>query len=130
MLLRFLNLTTVIAVVLSLPAIAHHSHSNYDVTKWTTLEGTVKQVHLINPHSWIYVEVKNAQGQPAVWALEATSPGGLQRNGIDRSFLKQGDPIKARCHALKDGTSGCLLGFVTPMHGDAARGHGVEKQWD
>jgi hypothetical protein len=62
--------------------------------------------------------------------LEATGPDGLKRKGIDKAFLKVGDSIKARCHALKDGTNGCLLGFVTPTHGDAARGHGKEVEWD
>jgi hypothetical protein len=37
-----------------------------------------------------------------------------------------GDTIKVRCHLLRDRGEGCLLGFVTPMHGDKARGHGVE----
>ena len=44
--------------------------------------------------------------------------------------LQPGDKISVRCHLLRDGSPGCLLGFVTPMHGDAARGNGVEHQWD
>jgi hypothetical protein len=87
-------------------------------------------VHLLNPHSWVYIEVMDAKGQPVLWALEATGPGGLQRNGIKREDLKPGDTVKVRCHALRDGSPGCLLGFLTPTHGDMARGHGVEKEWD
>ena len=72
-----------------------------------------------------------AQGsQAALWALEATGPTGLQRNGITREDVKVGDTVKVRCHALRDGSPGCLLGFLTPMHGDVARGHGIEKEWD
>jgi hypothetical protein len=81
-------------------------------------------------HSWIYLEVKNDQGQPTVWALEATNPLGLQRKGIKREDVRTGDTIKVRCHLLRDGSNGCLLGYVTPTHGDPARGHGVEKEWD
>jgi hypothetical protein len=44
--------------------------------------------------------------------------------------VQVGDTIKVRCHLLRDGGKGCLLGFVTPMHGDKARGHGVEIEWD
>ena len=118
-------------VVLSiLPVWAHHSHGNYDVSKWTTMEGKVTELHLLVPHSWIYIEVKDSKGEPTVWALEATGPGGLQRVGIKREDVKPGDPVKVRCHLLRDGANGCLLGFVTPMHGDASRGHGVEKDWD
>ena len=126
----FFSLAAVCVIAVAFPALAHHSHGNYDVEKWTTLEGTVKEVHLLVPHSWIYLNVKDAKGQTSTWALEATGPDGLKRKGIERGFLKSGDSIKARCHALKDGTSGCLLGFVTPTHGDKARGDGVEVEWD
>jgi uncharacterized protein DUF6152 len=127
---RYLTLAAVCAISIAWPLRAHHSHGNYDTTKWTPFEGTVKEVHLINPHSWIYLEVKGDAGQTTVWALEATAPGGLARNGIKREDVKAGDTIKVRCHLLRDGSNGCLLGYVTPLHGDPARGHGVEKEWD
>jgi hypothetical protein len=50
--------------------------------------------------------------------------------GVKKEDVRVGDQIKVRCHFLRDGTNGCLLGFVTPMHGDKARGHGVELEWD
>ena len=125
-----LSLAAICAAYLTFPALAHHSHGNYDVSEWSTMEGTVKQVLRINPHSWVYMEIKDEKGQPSVWALEATGPSGLERKGIKPEDVKVGDTIKVRCHKLKDGSHGCLLGFITPMHGDAARGHGVEKEWD
>jgi hypothetical protein len=108
---------------------AHHSHGNYDLTKWTTMEGEVKEVHLLVPHSWIYLDVKE-KSEIVTWALEATGPSGLTQVGIKREDVRPGDKIKVRCHLLRDGSNGCLLGYVTPMHGDVARGHGVEKDWD
>jgi hypothetical protein len=78
----------------------------------------------------LYLEVKDEKGETTVWALEATGYGGLQRVGIKRDDVKFGDRVRVRCHVLRDGTNGCLLGFVTPLHGDPARGHGVEKDWD
>ena len=130
MLVRSLGLAATCAVFSVLPVRAHHSHGNYDITKWTTMEGTVTELHLLVPHSWIYLEVKDGKGQTTMWALEATNPGGLVRKGIKREDVKTGDPIKVRCHLLRDGSNGCLLGFVTPLHGDPARGHGIEKEWD
>jgi hypothetical protein len=130
MMVRFLSFAALCAGFSILPAWAHHSHGNYDVTRWTTMEGTVKEVHLLVPHSWIYLDVKNDREQPTTWALEATGPNGLLKVGIKREDVRPGDPIKVRCHLLRDGSNGCLLGFVTPMHGDPARGHGVEKDWD
>ena len=118
------------AAALTVPARAHPSHNNYAISDFTLLEGTVKQVHLVVPHSWVYVEVKDEKGEPQMWALEATGPNGLLNNGIKREDVRAGDLIKIRCHRLRDGSNGCLLGFITPMHGDMARGHGVEKEWD
>jgi Family of unknown function (DUF6152) len=130
MLPRFLSLAVVIGVVVVAPAGAHHSHGNYDLTVWTTMDGTVKEVHLLVPHSWLYLDVKDGKGEMTTWALEATGPSGLTKVGVKREDVRPGDLVKVRCHLLKDGSNGCLLGYVTPMHGDQARGHGVERDWD
>jgi hypothetical protein len=125
-----LGLAVVCAVLMAVPLAAHHSHNNYALAEFTLLEGTVKEVHYLNPHSWVYVEVKDVKGEPALWALEATGPRGLENNGIKREDVRVGDSVRVRCHRLRDGSNGCLLGFLTPNHGDKARGHGVEKEWD
>jgi len=130
MLTRSLCVAMTGVALAALPAWAHHSHNNYDTSTWTTMEGTVTELHRLVPHSWIYLEVKDAKGQTTTWALEATGPGGLEKVGIKVNDVRLGDRIKVRCHLLRDGATGCLLGFVTPMHGDAARGHGIEKDWD
>jgi hypothetical protein len=128
--ITFLLLAVIGAVTLAVPAAAHHSHVNYAVSEFTLIEGTVKEIHLINPHSWVYIEVKNANGEPELWSLEATGPRGIEAKGVKREDVKVGDKVKVRCHRLRDNANGCLLGFLTPMHGDAARGHGIEKEWD
>ena len=114
----------------SAPSLAHHSHANYDISKWLVIEGIVKQVVFIAPHSIVYVDVEDDQGATAIWALEATAPAGIFGNGVAREDVRAGDSIKVRCHQLRDGANGCLLGFITPLHGDTARGHGVEREWD
>ena len=126
---------TAVGVILSvaalgMPLAAHHSHANYDVTTWTVMEGTVKQLVLMAPHSIVYLDVKDEKGGLATWALEATNQRGIFNNGVKREDVRPGDHIKVRCHLLRDGAKGCLLGFVTPMHGDAARGNGIELEWD
>jgi hypothetical protein len=128
--LKYLGLTLICAFTLVLPAAAHHSHGQYDLTTWTPFEGLVKEVHWLNPHSWIYLDVKDGSGQITTWALESASPREIQENGVKREDVKPGDTIKVRCHLLRDGSKGCLLGFITPNHGDAARGHGIEREWD
>ncbi len=121
--LKSLSLAAIGTVALALPAWAHHSHGNYQMTEYTHLQGTVKEFHLVNPHTWIYLEVTDAGGRPAVWALETTGISGLARLGVTQDTVKVGDTISVRCHQLRDGSNGCLLGFLTPEGG-------VEKEWD
>lgn len=101
---------------------AHHSHGQYEET-FRDISGVVKEVHLLTPHSWVYIEVKDGSGAPQLWALEATSRPGLERIGVTRESLKAGDTIKARCHPLRDGSNGCLLGFLKAPDGTV-------KDWD
>jgi Family of unknown function (DUF6152) len=116
------SITLACALAFSAPMRAHHSHGNY-VDTFTDVEGVVKEVHLMNPHSWIYLEVKGPDGQPQKWSLEASSLIQLERIGVTRDYIKPGDSIKARCHPLRDGSRGCLLGFVKARDGSV-------KDWD
>ena len=118
------------AVVAVLTAHAHHSQAVYDTRTWLTLEGTVKQMRWTFPHTWLYMEVKDAKGETQVWALEAANPNAVMEAGVKKVDLKPGDKVKVRCHPLKTDQAGCVLGFVTPMHGDKARGDGVERAWN
>ena len=118
------------AVALALPVWAHHSHNAYEVTVWSDLEGTVTDVYLMNPHSWIFLDVTDENGETTTWSLEAASPNSILENGVKPEDVRPGDRIKVRIHLLRDGTNGGLLGFVTPLHGDQARGHGIELEWD
>jgi len=117
-----LTLALVVAAALAVPAGAHHSHGNYSDT-FTDIEGVVKEVHLVVPHSWVYMEAKDTSGQAQIWALEATGRNGLERIGVTREYVKPGDQIKVRCHVLRDGSRGCLLGFLKASDGTV-------KDWD
>ena len=117
-----LLLAAICAVAFSLPAGAHHSHGNYMDT-FRDIEGVVTEVHFVVPHSWVYMQVKDAAGQSQLWALEATGRGGLERIGVTKEYIKAGDAIKVRCHPLRDGSPGCLLGFLKARDGSV-------KDWD
>ncbi|HYR82924.1 MAG TPA: DUF6152 family protein [Terriglobia bacterium] len=116
------GLAAICAVAFALTASAHHSHGNY-VDTFMDIQGVVKEVHLVVPHSWVYLEIKDAKGEPEIWALEATGRAGLERIGVTRDYIKPGDPVKARCHHLRDGSNGCLLGFLKAKDGTV-------KDWD
>jgi len=113
------------AALLSIPAWAHHSHTNYNTSEFTTLSGTITEVAWTNPHVWLYMEVADAQGRPQMWALEGGSPTALMRGGWQRDSMKPGDKVSVRCHRLRDGSEGCLLGFVRNINGTA-----MDKEFD
>ena len=116
---------TALLLLLALPIIgaAHHSHGNYSLHNYTHLSGTVEKVIWINPHAWIHLSVENDSGGSELWALEGGGLTALARRGWEKEDIEAGDTISVRCHQLRDGANGCLLGYVTPEGG-------VEKEWD
>lgn len=124
--MRFKILTGLAAVMLaatSSAAWAHHSHANYVESEWLHLQGTVREIHWMNPHSWIYLDVVGEDGQARAWALEGASVTTLRRDGWTQDSVQVGDELTLRCHPLKDGSRGCLLGYIT-------LDDGTEKEFD
>lgn len=86
--------------------LAHHAFAaEFDEKKPVKfLDATVTKVMLINPHSWIYVDVKQPDGTVENWAVEAGSPNILLRRGITKDTLKPGDKIVVDGYQSKDGS--------------------------
>jgi len=96
-----------VALFLSpLPMRAHHAFAaEFDDKKPVKFEDAiVTRVQLINPHSWIYVDVKGADGKVENWAIEAGSPNILLRRGITKDTLKVGQKIVVEGYQSKDGS--------------------------
>jgi hypothetical protein len=88
------------------PASAHHSFAaEYDSSHVLTLKGTISKVEWTNPHIYIYVDVKDADGKVSTWALEGYPPNTLKRTGFTKDTLKIGDEITITAYKAKDGTN-------------------------
>jgi hypothetical protein len=88
------------------PAEAHHAFgAEFDADRPIKFEdATVTRVQLINPHSWIYVDVRFPDGRIENWAIEAGSPNILMRRGITKDTLKVGTRIVVDGYQAKDGS--------------------------
>lgn len=94
-----------VALAASSPALPHHSVSaQFDAFKKVTLKGQVTKVDWVNPHSYVYVDVKDERGRITNWALEGTSPNVLVTRGWTRDTLKPGDQVTALGFPAKDGS--------------------------
>jgi hypothetical protein len=87
------------------PLFAHHSFAaEYDANKKVTLKGVVAKLEWTNPHIWVYIDVKDENGQMVRWQCEGGAPNSLSRSGWTRASLKAGDEVEIDGFLAKDGT--------------------------
>jgi len=88
------------------PIWAHHAFAQeFDEKRPLKLKGTVTKWELINPHSWIHIDVKNADGSVTNWMVEGGSPNNLFRLGFTRDSLPPGTVIMIDGFQAKDGSN-------------------------
>ena len=98
----------------SVPVWAHHAFSaEYDNTKPLKLQGTVTKVEWINPHSWITIDVKVADGSVETWEIEAGSPNSMFRRGFNRKSLPLGTVVVINGYRSRDGGKRANGGDIT-----------------
>ncbi len=86
-------------------ATAHHAFAaEFDSKKPVRLRGTVSKMEWINPHAWIHVDVKKADGAVEEWMIEAGTPNTLLRRGLTKDSLKPGTEVIVDGYQSKDGS--------------------------
>ena len=94
------------------PARAHHSTAMYDMANPVTVKGTVKRFEWTNPHAFIFLEVKDANGQMVEWEIEMMSLNHLRSYGWVRTTVKPGDVIGATGAPARNGAPSMIAGVV------------------
>jgi Family of unknown function (DUF6152) len=103
----------IVAALLSLTtAEAHHSFSMFDKDVEMIKTGTVVRWAFNNPHSWLYLNVKNEDGTETLWSFEGSSPTQLITRGITGSTFEPGDSVTFMYCPLKDGRPGGAIGWA------------------
>jgi hypothetical protein len=105
-------------LLVAVPVSAHHAFAaSYDSDKPIEIEGTVTKVMLINPHSFIFMDVKGPDGTVAHWEIEGGAPNALFRNGLKRDTLPVGTAIKVSGYQAKTGETKGVGAFLTRADG-------------
>jgi hypothetical protein len=88
------------------PAWAHHAFgAEFDIDKPVSLKAKLTRVEWVNPHAWIHIDVKSADGQVVDWMVEGGSPNTLLRHGFNRNTLEVGTVIVVSGYQAKDGSN-------------------------
>ena len=103
--MKFLTATIALLLVAG-AALAHHSPIVFDRTRQVTLTGVVTEFRWGNPHSWIHVDVADADGKLANWSIEMNPASHLAREGWRSSTLKTGDKISVVVYPLRNDEKG------------------------
>jgi len=84
---------------------AHHSFAaEFDINKPVTLQGVLTKMDWVNPHGWIYVDVKGADGQIQHWSIEAGGPTQLLRRGLRKDDFPAGIEVTVTGYRSRDGS--------------------------
>jgi hypothetical protein len=110
---------------------AHHAFATeFDVNRPVTLEGKVTKVELINPHSWIHIEVVGDDGKAVTWMVEGGSPNALVRRGITKNSIPVGSELVIRGYGTRDGSNKAVGRDMTFADGRALFFGGTQAPGD
>ena len=85
---------------------AHHAFAlEFDVNRPIELKGVVSKVELINPHSWIHLDVTNEAGDTVTWMIEGGSPNALVRRGVTKNSIPVGTELLVYGYQARDGSA-------------------------
>ena len=105
------------------PAFAHHSQAaEFDLHNTVTLNGIISKVDWMNPHVYLYLDVKDDKGEVTTWALESLPTRFYHNLGLTKAMLGEGKPVTVLIHPAK--IEGKPLGWVLKL--TYADGHAYE----
>jgi hypothetical protein len=120
--LRFLLAGTLL--VLALPVFGHHGIANFDLNKDVEIDGVVSKLSFVNPHSWLYVTAKSANGEETQWQCEMRSATVLRRSGWSESMLAPGTKVHVKGSPDRQAPNTCYLATVTFADGSSMDRYG------
>jgi len=115
------------ALASAAPAIAHHAFAaEFDANQPVELRGIVTKARWVNPHSWLYIDVKDASGEVTNWGFEFGSPNTLQNRGLQKADLKVGTEVFIKGYRSKNGGPFGYSVFITLPDGRSIQTGGAQ----
>jgi hypothetical protein len=106
----------------AVPSFAHHSvTAEFDSSKSFSVKGTITKIEWINPHVYIYADIKDDNGAVTQYSFEGGPPGNLRRSGVLKTMINVGDVVTIDAYIAKDGSK--HLGLLHAVH--FADGHQI-----
>jgi hypothetical protein len=107
------------ALLSATPVLAHHAFSaDFNSNKPITLDGTVTKVEWTNPHSYLYLDTKDANGKTANWKVELGSRDDLTKDGWTSASMKVGSMVSIRGWQAKNGSKFANADSITMATGN------------
>jgi hypothetical protein len=83
---------------------AHHAFAaEFDSAKPVAVQGVVTKARFVNPHSWLYLDVKGKDGSVTNWGFEFGTPSSLRTNGLDKEDVRPGSQVRVVGYRAKNG---------------------------
>lgn len=117
MLTKFSGATSLAAILVAAPALAHHSHAMFDHTREVTVTGTVSGYAFRNPHVSFTVDVEEDDGEIVTWWIEMSNIPNMLRRGIGRDTFKEGDLLTVTMNPLQNNRPGGNYTKITTADG-------------
>jgi hypothetical protein len=134
---RLLTGALVASLLTASAAMAHHSFAMFDRSIEKVTTGTVARWQFNAPHSWLYLNVKNADGTQTLWSFEGSAPQSLLTRGISGSTFEPGATVTVSFCPMKDGRPAGGIGwaklangtFVNPSDGGCDGSEKAIERW-
>ena len=133
---KLLPTACVAALLTTAVAEAHHSFAMFDREQEIVMTGTVQRWAFNNPHSWLYINVKNDDGTETLWSFEGSAPPSLIQRGITGATFEPGDTVTFMYCPLRDGRPGGAIGwarldgqYLNPADGGCAGNEQSIERW-